>query len=229
MRAGRTTARSTFETGDPNLDIERANSLEGSVRVALEKTSIEGSLWGARFSDYILGALTGRTCDDEGNCVVGDSQELKELNYTPVDATFWGAEGKLTVDLYENARGKLQTQFFADYVRATIDDGGGNIPRIPPYHVGAGLHWDGGPIDGGVFVRYSGRQDEVGTAETPTPGFTSVDAHFGWRPWSTHPDVELMLVGHNLTDSTHLNAVALNKDEVILPGRDLRLTVRAAF
>ncbi len=218
----------TFETGDPALDIERANSLEGSVRLATDKVSFDGSIWGAWFNDYILGELTGRTCDDEGICVPGDSQELKELNYAQSDATFRGVEGKSTVGLYENGAGRLQAQFFADYVRATLDSGG-NVPRIPPYHVGAGLHWDGGPLDGGVFVRYSARQDDVGTAETPTPSFTSVDAHFGWRPWSSHPDVELMLVGHNLTDSEQRNAVALNKDEVILPGRDLRLTLRAAF
>jgi iron complex outermembrane receptor protein len=38
-----------------------------------------------------------------------------------------------------------------------------------------------------------------------------------------------MLIGHNLTDSTQRNAVALNKDEVILPGRDVRFLVRATF
>ena len=44
--------------------------------------------------------------------------------------------------------------------------------------------------------------------------------------WSG-PAFELALVGHNLTDSVQRNAVALNKDEVILPGRDIRLVLRA--
>jgi hypothetical protein len=34
------------------------------------------------------------------------------------------------------------------------------------------------------------------------------------------------LIGHNLTDSEQHNAVAINKDVVTLPGRDLRLVVR---
>ena len=38
-----------------------------------------------------------------------------------------------------------------------------------------------------------------------------------------------MLVGRNLTDTTQRNAIALNKDEVTLPGRDVRLLLRAAF
>jgi len=37
------------------------------------------------------------------------------------------------------------------------------------------------------------------------------------------------MVGRNLTDSVQRNAVALNKDDVILPGRDIRVVVRAKF
>jgi len=40
---------------------------------------------------------------------------------------------------------------------------------------------------------------------------------------------ELAVVGRNLTDSVQRNAVALNKDEVILPGRDIRVVARFSF
>jgi len=219
----------TFETGDPALDEERANSLEGTLRFNHERVGFEGSLWYTSFSNYIFGELTGRTCDDEGVCVPDDSQELKELNYRQVNATFRGAEGKATFGLGDTANGKLELDLLADYVRATIDNGGGNVPRIPPYHVGVGLHWDGARFDGGVTVRYSAKQDDVAFAETPTDSFTSVDAHFGWRPMPQHAGVELAVVGRNLTDTVQRNAVALNKDDVILPGRDLRVVVRASF
>jgi iron complex outermembrane receptor protein len=219
----------TFETGDPTLDIERANSLEGSIRVRLSNVSLEGSVWGAKFSNYIYGALTGRTCNEDRECFDDDSEELKELNYTQLGAQFWGAEGKATVGLNETAAGKLEAMFLADYVRAELDSGAGNVPRLPPYHLGAGISWTGPVIDGRVFVRYSGRQDRTAVAETPTAGFTSVDAQFGWRPVRSNQDFELVLIGRNLTDSTQRNSVALNKDDVILPGRDVRLMVRVAF
>ena len=35
------------------------------------------------------------------------------------------------------------------------------------------------------------------------------------------------MVGRNLADSVQRNAVALNKDEVLMPGRDIRLMFRA--
>ena len=218
----------TFETGDPTLDMERANSLEGSMRVRTDAVRLDVSLWGARFSNYIFGQLTGRTCDDAGNCVVGDTEALKELFYGQQDAKFWGAEAKSTFGLYTGSSGKLEALLLADYVRATLDNGD-NVPRIPPYHIGGGLGWSAPNLDASFLVKYSGAQNDVGTAETPTDGFTSVDAQLGWRPWTSTPGLELALVGHNLTDSVQRNSVALNKDEVILPGRDVSLILRANF
>ena len=219
----------TFETGDPTLEVERANSLEGTVRVRTDRVHFDGSLWGAKFTNFIFGALTGRTCDDAGVCVDDDSGDLKELNYSQLGAKFWGAEGKVGFDLAAIAAGQLHADVLADYVRAKLDNGAGNVPRIPPYHVGAGLSWTGASFDGGFLVKYTGAQNDTAMAETPTAGFTSLDAQVGWRPMSNNENLEFVLIGRNLTDSTQHNAIALNKDEVILPGRDVRLLVRAAF
>ncbi|MEJ0038918.1 MAG: TonB-dependent receptor [Gammaproteobacteria bacterium] len=219
----------TFETGDPMLKEERANSLEGTLRIHTDNMKFEGSVWGAKFNDYIFGQLTGRTCDDEGTCVNDDSEELKELTYRQLGATFWGAEGKATFSIADVGPGALQVQTLADYVRATLANGAGNVPRLPPYHVGAGLSWTGRALDAGFLVKYSGEQTRTAVAETRTPGFTSVDAQVGWKPMVDRQQLEVVLVGRNLTDSTQRNSVALNKDEVVLPGRDVRLLVRATF
>lgn len=219
----------TFETGDPTLTIERANSLEGTLRVRTDNFRLEGSLWGAKFDDYIYGRLTGRTCDDAGVCVESDDEELKEMDYTQQAATFWGAEARATIGLAQGGAGRLEAQVLADYVRATLDDGGGNVPRIPPYHVGGGLTWSGASLEASFLLKYSGAQTRTALAESRTGGYASLDAQVSWRPMPTNRDVELVLAGSNLTDSTQRNAIALNKDEVILPGRDVRLMVRATF
>jgi len=78
-------------------------------------------------------------------------------------------------------------------------------------------------------VKYSGEQTRTALAETRTPGFTSIDAQIGWKPIADQQQVEVVLIGRNLTDSTQRNSVALNKDDVVMPGRDVRLMVRAAF
>jgi iron complex outermembrane recepter protein len=218
----------TFETGDPELGIERANSLEATLQYETDEVDVEGALWTAVFDDYVFGALTGRSCNEDGECVDGGEDELRELNYEQRDATFRGAELKVTLHLHEAGSSALHAFALGDYVRAKLE-GGENVPRIPPYHVGAGLDWEGRAASAGILVKYTGRQEEIGVGETPTAGFVSLDARASWRPFEGKPDVELSLIGRNLTDTVQRNAASLNKDEIILPGREIRIMVRASL
>lgn len=220
----------TYETGDPNLKIERANSLEATARYKIgQEGRIEASVWGARFDNYIYGALTGRMCDEDGVCAFGSNDELKELNYGQRDAKFWGLEAKAFFPLTTVGGGKLSGQVLGDYVRAKFSNGGGNVPRIQPGRFGGGLDWDNGVIDASFLVLAVSKQDHVGVADASTDGYTSVDAQVRWKPFTQKPGISLMLVGHNLADETIRNATALNKDEVIMPGRDVRLVLSAKF
>jgi iron complex outermembrane receptor protein len=220
----------TFETGDPDLKIERANSLEATFRYTFGSMGrIEASLWGAHFDNYIFGGLTGRTCDDEGVCELGGEGELQELNYAQLDANFWGAEIKGFMPLAKVADGQLSAQVLGDYVRAKFTHGDGNVPRIQPGRIGGGLHWENEGLDASFLVLQVGSQDHVGVADAPTDSYTSVDAQIGWRPFKDKPSLELLLVGHNLADETIRNATALNKEFVVMPGRDVRLVLSARF
>jgi iron complex outermembrane receptor protein len=220
----------TFETGDPSLKIERANSLEATARYRLGSTGrIEASVWGAHFNNYIFGALTGRTCDDAGVCTFGGDNELKELNYTQQAANFYGAELKGVVPLTRAMGGQLSAQVLGDYVRGKFTGANGNVPRIQPGRIGGGLDWAGGPLDASFLVLAVSSQHHVGVADLATDGYTSVDAQVAWRPFKDKQAVELLLVGHNLANETIRNSTALNKDVVVMPGRDLRVVVSTKF
>ncbi len=219
----------TFETGDPSLKIERANSLEASLRIHHEQVTFEGSVWGARFTNYIFGALTGRTCDEDGVCSQADEQELRELNYGQVDAKFYGVEGKTTVPLLGDDSGKLEALGLGDYVRAKLNEGAGNVPRIPPYHIGGGLQWRSPLWDARVLAKYSGSHDDVARFETTTAGFLNLDADVAVRPLATMPGFEVAVVGTNLLNRDERNSVSFNKDVVMLPGRDVRAFFRYSF
>ncbi len=219
----------TFETGDPALDLERANSLEGTLRVHLARFDFEGSLWGTRFDNYIYGALTGRTCDENGDCVAGGSRDFRELNYTQQGAGFWGLEGKGSYALWKPAAGALNADFQGDYVRATLSGGAGNVPRIPPFRIGGGLSWISDEFDAGFLALYAGRQDQFGAFDTPTPSYVELNANVAWRPVRSNPNFEIALVGDNLADTVQRNAASFNKDIVVLPGRDIRLVLRYAM
>jgi iron complex outermembrane receptor protein len=219
----------TFETGDPRLGIERANSLEGTARLKVGGGKIEGSLWGARFDNYIYGALTGRQCDDDGICAVGGDGDLKELNYSQRKAQFWGAEVKGSVPLAKSAAGTLSANVLADYVRAKFTNSGGDVPRIQPGRFGGGLEWNSKAFDASFLILRVGAQNHVGVADSATDAYTSVDAQIAWRPLSGSDRFEVAVVGHNLAEETIRNATALNKDDVIMPGRDIRVVLRSRF
>ena len=219
----------TFETGDPNLKIERANSVEGTIRIRAGGLTFDGSAWNARFTDYIYGALTGNLCDEDGDCSNPPDAELQELFYAQRDANFWGLEGKASLDMFSTAAGVLSASALADMVEANFTGGGGPVPRIQPWRVGGGLSWSSDIADAGVTAIYVGKRNDVAFAETPTDGHWELNAQAAWRLMGEAKGLELALIGHNLTNEVQRNAVALNKDLVMLPGRDVRLVLRGTF
>lgn len=219
----------TFETGDPNLKIERSNSVEATARFTLGKVKIEGSAWTAQFQNYIYGQLTGRMCDDDGVCAMGGSGDLKELNYTQRNARFSGLEGKAQIPLWTKGEDKLTLNLLGDTVRATLADGLGDVPRIQPSRIGGGLAWSGAALAASFTVMDVAAQTHPGAGEAPTPGYTGVDAQIAWKPMLANQDVTLALVGHNLGDALIRNATALNRDVVVQPGRDVRLVLTTRF
>jgi iron complex outermembrane receptor protein len=217
----------TFETGDPALKMERSNSLEGTLRAKYDVIDFEGSLWSSWFNHFIYGALTGRMCNDAGDCLPSSGGDLKELLYRQQGAHYWGAEAKAAIPLWKPEAGQLDANLQGDFVRATLSDGG-NVPRIPPYRIGGGLSWTSDAFDAGFLFLFAGRQDEFGQFDTPTPSYVALDAHVAWRPFTNSPGVEFLLAGHNLTNAVQRNAAAMNKDDVVLPGRDVRFVMRLA-
>lgn len=217
----------TFETGDPTLKIERANSIEATLRYDMDRFHFDGSLYSTWFNNYIYGDLTGRTCSDDGTCAVGGSGDLSELNYRQQGAHFRGAEGKASYDLLRGHDSALQLTALADYTRATLDNGG-NVPRIPPYRLGGGVNWTSRVFDAAVQFTHAGRQDKFGAFDTATPGYNTLGANIAWRPFKAYPGIEFAVVGQNLTDEVQRNAAALNRDQVVLPGRNVRFVVKVA-
>jgi len=217
----------TFETGDPSLKVERANSLEASLRVRRGRFQFDGSLYSSWFKNYIYGDLTGRMCDDDGTCAVDGDGDLKELFYRQQGAHFRGVEGEARYDVLKGRGATLTARMLGDYTRATLDDGN-NVPRIPPYRIGGGLTVRADKADAGVTFIHYGRQDKFGLFDTETDGYNSLNAQIAVRPFKAWPGVELAVIGQNLTDDVQRLATALNKDAVVMPGRSVRFVLKVA-
>ena len=229
-------ATGTFEVGSPSLDVETGYS--GELRYQLDKGRVhfDGATFVTYFDDYIFGNLTGVRVDEEGDPVpAGTDDALDQLFYVSRDALFYGGELSLELDLFEldDVSFKLDGQF--DWVRARFTDLSGienrNVPRIPPIRWGGGLSFQSPTWMARVGFYRSQRQQYPGQFETATRAYTFLDLDIRWNvaTLANGLDVDLMLTGRNLTDAAARNPIAINKDEVELPGRWIRVGVRARF
>ncbi len=77
-----------------------------------------------------------------------------------------------------------------------------------------------------VEVEHGFKQDRISAFETPTDGFTFVNASISWKPWGAASNTSLMLSANNIFDVEARRAASVLKDYAPLPGRDIRVTAR---
>src|SRR3546814_4502914 len=75
---------------------------------------------------------------------------------------------------------------------------GRNVPRIPALRVLGGLEAQGERVDARVEVEWTDDQTRVAQFETPTDGFTLVNASLSWRPLPDTKNLTLMLSANNI-------------------------------
>ncbi|MBI1687364.1 MULTISPECIES: TonB-dependent receptor [Methylorubrum] len=225
-------ATATFEIGDPTLRLERARTVEISLRRAEGPLRLDATGYYTRYTGFIYKRDTGNRCDDDfASCGSGD--ELRQVVYSQANATFYGAEIGAQLDLLPVGDGWAGIEAQYDFVRAQFDDGS-YVPRIPPHRLG-----------GGAFVRANGwfarinllhafDHTEIAPFETVTPGWNDLRAELAYTQ-ALDPavygatEVTLGLQGRNLLDDDIRNSASFKKDEILLPGRNLRLFLTARF
>lgn len=212
-----------YEIGNPNLRKEAANQLELGLQYQSALVDAKLSAYYNRFRDFIYIADTGQTWFwEEGD------QDLPVRQWAQRDARFRGVEGEAVFHLARSDRGDWDLRVFGDAVRATFA-GGGNVPRIPPSRLGAQLRWQHDGWRAALGATRTNRQDKIGEYETPTAGFTFVDAHVSKHFDTGNLSWELFADGTNLTNQVGRVATSFLKDEVVLPGRSVGVGVRVFF
>ncbi|MET0220938.1 MAG: TonB-dependent receptor [Tardiphaga sp.] len=229
-------ATGTFDIGNPNLTIETAQSVEVGLRRAAGPLRFEATAYYTKFNNFIYRRLTGVMCgDDFASCGNGDpTNEGRQAVYSQRDATFRGAEfqSQLDVGQFYGGTWGIEDQF--DIVRATFADGT-NVPRIPPMRAGGGLFWRDANWLTRINLLHAFAQNDIAPiGETPTPGYNLLKAEVSYNtkldPRSFGAkEMTVGLVGNNLLNENIRNASSYNKDEVLLPGLDVRAFANLKF
>lgn len=211
-------ATRAFEIGDPNLEEESSLGIDVTLRKSNGPLTGELTFFTNRFDDYIFEQATG---DEEDG--------LQVFRYVQRDTEFQGAELAGVWELFHGEPDHLDLEFGADFVRAELRDTGEPLPRIPPRRYRLGLHYRGDRVTGRIEGVRAEEQDRVSQFETPTEGYTLLNASVGYRVLTNVAVYDLLLRGTNLTDEEARTHVSFLKDFVPLPGRDVSLSLRVTF
>ena len=236
-------ATGSIELGNPHLDPETANRAELGVHWHAGPLELSASLYHVRYDDFVYLAQTGI-----------EEHDGPVHAWTQDDARFNGAEAEADWNFADNASGYWNLRIFGDVVRAKLAGSGtrtldfsvphgdhahdysvelardGNLPRITPWRIGGELRWEHGPLRASLGAVRHARQDRVAEFESPTPGYTLVDAHLAWHADTDSGNAwEVFVDGSNLLDKEARVHTSFLKDVAPLPGRGFSAGVRAFF
>ena len=228
-------ATGTFEIGNPDIGIETADTIELGFKRASSAFRFDTAAYYTKFNGFIFRELTGETCDATlASCSPGGpGGDLKQVVFGQLDATFFGVELASEYDVAPIWNGLWGVSGQYDFVRAQFDNGE-NVPRMPPHRLGGGLYYRDRAWQARFGALYAFEQDEIAENETPTPGYTLLTAEasytFGLAPVGGFaPTLVIGLKGQNLLDDEVRNSASFKKDEVLLPGADVRLFGNVQF
>jgi len=206
-----------FEVGDPDLTTEKSWGLEATLRRTGDDFSFSASVFHSWFNGYIFDRQTGAIQDD-----------LPVFRTSQADARYFGVEFEGSARLGRIGATVINLDGVADYVRATIDSEG-PAPRIPPMRLLGGIEAQSELASGRIEVEWVSDQQRVAALETPTDGYTMVNASIAFHPFGAHNQSSITLAANNLFDVVARRHASFLKDYAPLAGRDFRISARIMF
>jgi iron complex outermembrane recepter protein len=207
-----------FEIGNPDFKKEKSTGAELTLRGKGTGYSVSASVYGNDFDGFIIENPTGDIEDD-----------LPVFVFTQSDVRYYGAEVEATVKLAQVRDFAINLDGVADYTRAKVKNGGGSVARIPAFRVLGALEAASRRLNGRVEVERVNKQNRIAAFETPTKGYTMVNALLGFKPLGEDGAVSLTLSANNIFDVTARRAASFLKDFAPLAGRDIRVSARLSF
>ncbi len=207
----------SFEVGDPDLDTEKSWGLEATLRHTGGNFTFGASVFHSWFDGYIFESPTGLVEDD-----------LPVFQYFQADARYFGVELEASAHVAEIGPVLINVDGVADYVRATID-GAGPAPRIPPLRLLGGVEAQSNHVNGRIEVEWVSEQERTAAFETPTDGYTMVNASLAFHPFGRGNSSAIILSANNIFDVEARRHASFLKDYAPLAGRDLRISARFTF
>ncbi|MFD1787171.1 TonB-dependent receptor [Sphingomonas floccifaciens] len=216
-----------YELGNANFRTEKAWGLEATLHAHGDGFSFDASAYHSWFSNYIFENQTDQGVCEAAAAPSGRDVDLPCFAYAQADARYYGFEADASFRVAQIGSYAVNADVLGDYVRATVKNSG-PIPRIPPLRVLGGIEAQGPRLTARAEVEHVFEQDRIAAFETPTDGYTLVNASLSFKPFD-NDRTTLMLSANNIFDQLTRRHTSVLKDFAPLSGRDIRATVRFGF
>ncbi|MGQ0541967.1 MAG: TonB-dependent receptor domain-containing protein, partial [Blastocatellia bacterium] len=205
----------TFEIGNENLQSERANGVDFSLRHQSSRFSITGDVFYYRIDNFVF--LAPQDEDGDGDVDIEDG--LPVGRYEQADASYFGAEisAEASFNKYIGAFASL------DMVRAKLIDDEINIPRIPPARAKVGLDLRYKDLSIRPEAIFAADQEKVFPLETRTAGYGLFNVAGSYTIGRQHYAHIFSFNAFNLTNRLYRNHINFIKDFLPEVGRGLRV------
>lgn len=206
----------TFDIGNANLDRERSNGIDLSLRHNSERLRLESGFYYYDLRDFVFAAFTGR---------IDPASNLPVINYAQGRSRYVGTEAsiatRISPALWMNAK--------LDYVRAELTELNRPLPRIPPLRATLGLDWKRKALNLRPYVVLANRQARVFDNETPTAGYATFNLSGSYTIATERLAHIISLTGNNLADRLYRNHLSFVKDFAPEIGRNVYLSYSLRF
>ena len=226
-----------FVLSQTAIDLETANNIDLTFRKTQGDVGFVFNAFYNQVDNYYFQEETGLFAesghdhdhDEEGHGEEEHSEdehsdELPVYLFGSADAILHGFELQVAWQTTDN----LKLDFFADYVKARLKDGGA-LPRTSPMRVGSHVAYTLDNIRADLDITHFAKQDDISTFETETDGYTLVDASITYDIPLGDIDLSVYLSGENLTDEEARVHTSFLKDIAPRPGRNFAFGVRGYF
>ena len=217
-------ATNAFERGDNALGQETALGIEATYSYVSGPFSFVVNGFYTSYEDFIYEQASGELEDD-----------LPLFNFRAAAAKYYGFESQIKAHLGTLKSASLgdidwHVEGQLDYVRASLRnaEGDNDLPRTPPLSSLFALEANSGLLDVRTELEYAAAQNKIAAFELPTESYLLWNVYLTLRPFKDK-DLSVQVKGINLGNSDARQHTSFLKDLIPLPGRNIKVSLRAEF
>ncbi|MBI3894940.1 MAG: TonB-dependent receptor [Acidobacteria bacterium] len=204
----------TFEVGNLDLELERGDGIEFSLRQSSSRLRGEANFYYYNLRNFVYLAPTGEI--EEG---------LNVAEYSQADSRFLGGELGLDLGLHPN----FWLNFGLDAVRATLTENDTPLPRIPPLRGRIGFEAQYKGLRVKPQLALADAQEELFPNETRTAGYSVFNIDVSYTLAQQHLVHIFAVNAFNLGNRLYRNHLSFIKELAPEIGRGVRFSYTVRF